>query len=88
MLFVSSTRYHFHITHCVGVQGPNARPDKSVEVGACVTSIAWHPHKPATLALGTYTGEVHVHDLNRGIGDTLVAVSRRKHYQKHALLLP
>jgi len=49
------------------------KPNVNIDVGACVTSLAFHPSNPSILAGGSFNGEIYIWDIFKQ--DSLVCVS-------------
>ncbi len=58
---------------CVGGRIDARKPDVYLSTEACVTSLQWHPSRPALLAVGAHSGVVSVYDISRRSNDMLVA---------------
>eukprot|EP00759_Apiculatamorpha_spiralis_P006365 PhF_6_TR13689/c4_g2_i1/m.22050 len=54
----------------------NSKPDVTLEQDAYVTSIAFHPLEPSTLALGTHTGDVLLLSVGRQDQSTVIFNSK------------
>jgi len=54
------------------------KPSANIDVGNCVTSLAFHPSKPSILAGGTFSGEIFLWDIFKG--DPLLCSSRIDEY--------
>ena len=51
------------------------KPDHTLPVPSCVTSVSFHPDNPAILATGTLSGQIFVWDLTQPEGEKLVGES-------------
>lgn len=50
------------------------KPNVNIDVGSCVTSLAFHPSNPSILAGGTFNGEIYLWDVFKN--DPVICVSR------------